>query len=139
MKRLNFVSQTSPFFFHFPLYACNLLWADTKTLHARRIDESVLAIRAVIAPIPTYMYPLYLVLSVFTIKNLLSQSRNQTCVLTVTDSPRPIDSSVSDRRVEFGPVPTPSSHFSLSHPHRSMGFFHNPYLYPYGNRFSETY
>jgi hypothetical protein len=44
----------------------------------------------------------------------------------VTDSPRPIDYVVSDNRVVFAPVPTPSSHSSFSRAHRrSMGFFFN--------------
>ncbi len=32
---------------------------------------------------------------------------NQTFVLTVADSPRPMDYSVSDNRVDFAPAPTP--------------------------------
>ncbi len=42
---------------------------------------------------------------------------NQTFFLTVTHSPRPT--------VVFTPTTTPCSHPSLSHTHRSMGFFRN--------------
>ena len=49
---------------------------------------------------------------------------NQTFAL-VSDSARPIDYSISDRRVVFTPVPTPCSFSSLAHAHRFMVFFHN--------------
>ncbi len=54
--------------------------------------------------------------------------RNQTFALVSEDSVRPIDYSVSDNRVVFAPSPTPYSCSSLSHAHRSMGFFHRQTL-----------
>jgi hypothetical protein len=50
-------------------------------------------------------------------------SRNRNTLAEVeADSTRVMTASVSDNIVSFTPVPTPSSHSSLSDTHRFMGF-----------------
>jgi hypothetical protein len=84
----------------------------------------VLRVSSIYICIYIYIY-IYIYSSLSYAHRSMAFFHNQTLTLAVGDFPRPIDYSVSDSRVVFGPTPTPCSWSSFSHPHRSMVFFRN--------------